>query len=259
MARLLALLYGVASYAIFFATFLYLVGFVGDAVVPKTVDAPPAATGFGTSLAINLALIALFGIQHSVMARPAFKKRWTRVVPGAIERSTYVLLSSVVLILMMWLWQPLPAVVWDIEAGWGRGLLWTVFLAGVSLVFLSTFNIDHFDLFGLRQVWTNLRGAAYTHPGFRVTYFYRFVRHPLLLGFLLFFWGTPTMTAGHLLLALGMTVYTLIAIPYEERDLVRHLGDDYENYRRKVPKLIPRPGSTHAPVRNMGRDASRRS
>ncbi len=256
MARLLALVYGVAAYAVFFATFLYLIGFVGNILVPKSVDAPAVSTGSGAALAINLALIALFAIQHSVMARPCFKKAWTRVVPVAVERSTYVLLSSVVLILMMWLWQPMPALVWDVDAAWGRGLLWAVFAAGVSIVFLSTFNIDHFDLFGLRQVWLHMRRAAYTHPGFQVTYFYRFVRHPLLLGFLLFFWGTPTMTVGHLLLALGMTVYTLIAIPYEERDLVRYLGDDYEKYRQKVPKLIPRPGSTHAPVRHMGRDVS---
>jgi methanethiol S-methyltransferase len=248
MGRLLVLLYGIIAYAIFFLTFLYLIGFLGNAIVPKTIDSGPATT---TALAvvINVLLMSLFGIQHSVMARPAFKKRWTSLIPAPIERSTFVLLASLILILLYWQWRPLTQVIWDVQAVWGQYLIWGLFAAGFLLVLLSTFVIDHFDLFGLRQVMLNLRREAYTHPGFKVTYFYRFVRHPLYSGFLLAFWATPHMTLGHLLFAAGMSIYILIAIQYEERDLVRFHGQDYVAYRDQVPMLVPRLGRIHATVR----------
>lgn len=248
MGRMLALLYGVIAYGIFFLTFLYLIGFVGNAIVPKSIDSGPA-TATATAVLINVLLMALFGIQHSVMARPEFKKRWTEWIPAPIERSTFVLLASLILVLLYWQWRPLTQVVWDVQATWGQYLLWALFAAGFLLVLLSTFVIDHFDLFGLRQVMLNLRRQAYTHPGFKVTYFYRFVRHPLYSGFLLAFWATPHMTLGHLLFASGMTVYILIAIRYEERDLVRFHGQNYVAYREKVPMLVPRLGRIHATVR----------
>lgn len=250
MGRAIAFIYGVVCYAIFFLTFLYLYGFLANLPqLPRTIDVGPAA-GTGIAFAINLALIALFGIQHTVMARPEFKEKWTRIVPKPIERSTYVLLTSLVLILLFWLWRPMTGtVIWEAESAWGQYLGWAVFVGGFALVLLSTFVIDHFDLFGLKQVWVNLRQKAYAHPGFKVTFFYKFVRHPLYVGWIMTFWGTPTMTMGHLLFAVGMTGYILIAIRYEERDLVRFLGDDYARYRESVPMLIPRFGKGHVTVK----------
>lgn len=253
MSRILALLYGVVCYAIFFATFLYLIGFVGNLVVPQSIDVGPAATT-ANALLINISLILLFGVQHTVMARPEFKQHWTKVIPKSIERSTYVLITSAILILLFWLWRPMTAVVWDLQMAATQAIMWAIFFGGILLVLLSTFVIDHFDLFGLRQVWLNYKQRTYTHPGFKVTFFYKFVRHPLYVGWIMFFWGAPRMTTGHLLLAVGMTAYMLIAIRYEERDLVRFLGDDYVSYREKVPMLIPKLGKAHDTVKGSGGD-----
>lgn len=248
MGRSIAFLYGVVAYGIFFVTFLYLVGFVGNLVVPKSIDTG-VATSTGLAFLINVALIALFGVQHSVMARPGFKAHWKRYVPEAIERSTYVLIASAILILLFWQWRPMGQVIWDVQASWAVYLMWAIFFGGFGIVLLSTFIIDHFDLFGLRQVVLNLRQKTYTHRGFKVTFFYRLVRHPLYAGFILAFWGTPRMTLGHLLFAVGMTTYILIAIRYEERDLVKFHGEDYVKYRSRVPMLVPRFGRIHETVK----------
>jgi protein-S-isoprenylcysteine O-methyltransferase Ste14 len=242
------MLYGAVCYTVFFLTFLYLIGFMGNLLVPISIDVGPEAP-LRTALMVNIALIALFGIQHTVMARPGFKKGWTKVVPKSVERSTYVLLSSLVLIVMFVFWRPIGGVIWETEAVWAQYILWAVFFGGIGLVLASTFVIDHFDLFGLRQVWLNFRQRVYTHPEFKVTFFYKFVRHPLYVGWIMSFWGTPRMTTGHLLFALGMTAYILIAIRYEERDLVTILGDDYVRYREKVPMLIPKVSKGHETVK----------
>jgi len=249
MGRSIAFLYGVVAYGIFFLTFLYLIGFVGNLLVPKSIDTG-AVTNTAAALLINFVLIALFGVQHSVMARPAFKKRWTRIVPTSIERSTFVLLASLILILLFWQWRPMGQIVWDLQAAWAQYLMWAVFFGGFVLVLLSTFVIDHFDLFGLRQVMLNLRQKPYTSGDFKVTFFYKFVRHPLYAGFIMGFWGTPQMTVGHLLFAVGMTVYILIAIRYEERDLVTFHGEAYTKYRSTVPMLIPRFVHPHETVKS---------
>ena len=249
MGRLIAILYGVVCYAVFFLTFLYLIGFLSNLVVPRSIDVGPA-TGTALAFTINFALIALFGMQHSVMARPAFKEKWTRFVPVSVERSTYVLITSLILILMFWQWRPMTGqMIWVAEAAWLQNLLWAVFFGGFLVVLLSTFIVDHFDLFGLRQVWRNFQQKSYEHPPFRVTFFYKFVRHPIYVGFIMAFWGTPQMSAGHLLFAVGMTAYMLIGIRYEERDLAGFLGDDYARYREKVPMLIPRVGRGHDTVK----------
>lgn len=240
MARTFYLIFGVAAYFIFFATFLYLIGFVGNlAELPRTVDRGPASAPLAAVL-VNLALIAIFGLQHSIMARQGFKRGWTKIVPEPIERSTYVLFASLALILLFAFWRPLPSVVWSVENELAAGLLWALFGLGWLIVLLSTFLISHFELFGLKQVYLNLRGGAPAEPQFRQPFFYRLVRHPLYSGFFLAFWATPVMTIGHLLLALGMSVYMVIAIRYEERDLVQLFGDDYEHYRRDVGMLTPR-------------------
>jgi protein-S-isoprenylcysteine O-methyltransferase Ste14 len=251
MSRAIALLYGVLCYAIFFVTFLYLIGFLGNIVVPKSIDTGVASAAT-TAWLINVGLIVLFGLQHSVMARPSFKSWWTRIVPRSIERSTYVLLTSLVLILLYWQWRPMTQVIWQADAAWAQTALWAVFWAGFGIVLLATFVIDHFDLFGLRQVWLNFVGKEHTHPGFKVTFFYKLVRHPLYVGWFLAFWGTPTMTMGHLVFAIGMSAYILIAIPYEERDLTTFLGDRYARYRQRVPMLIPRPWKVHETVKADG-------
>jgi protein-S-isoprenylcysteine O-methyltransferase Ste14 len=228
--------------------FLYLYGFLANLIVPKSIDTGPS-TATGTALVINLVLIALFGLQHSIMARPGFKAWWTKIVPKSVERSTYVLLGSLILFLLYWQWRPMEQVIWQADALWSQTILWAIFVAGFLLVLLSTFIIDHFDLFGLRQVVLPLMRKEYTSPKFKVTFFYKFVRHPLYVGWFFTFWGTPTMTLGHLIFAIGMSAYILIAIPYEERDLVSFLGDDYASYRKRVPMLIPRPGKTHETVK----------
>jgi protein-S-isoprenylcysteine O-methyltransferase Ste14 len=243
MGRIVAFVYGVVSYAVFFITFLYAAGFVGNLVVPKSLDATPVGP-LGTSLLIDLVLLGLFAVQHSVMARPAFKRMWTRIVPESVERSTYVLASSLALILLFWQWRPLGGVVWNVEEPVGRALLYAGFAFGWLLVLVTTFLINHFDLFGLRQVWLHLRGRAYRPLPFATPGPYRIVRHPLYVGWLFAFWATPTMTVTHLLFAAVTTSYILLAIRFEERDLV-DAHPEYADYQKRVPMLVPvgRPGA----------------
>jgi protein-S-isoprenylcysteine O-methyltransferase Ste14 len=242
MSRAFNLLFAIICYAVFFATFLYLIVFVGDLPVPKTIDSPASSLAPVAAAVIDVALIALFGLQHSIMARPAFKRAWTRVVPPASERSVYVLFASIALLILFWFWQPIGASVWAVPAtmAWLSQLLWVLFWAGFGIVLVSTFLINHFELFGLQQAWFNLRGAEAEAPELRQPFFYRWVAHPLYAGFFLAFWATPHMTAGHLLLALALSVYMLIAIRYEEHDLTGIFGDDYRRYRSQVGMLWPR-------------------
>lgn len=239
MNRSLAVLYGGACYTAFLATFLYAIAFVAGFGVPKHID-NGAQTPLWTALAIDIGLLALFAVQHSGMARPAFKRWWTRFVPPAIERSTFVLVSSAVLALLFWLWRPLPQVVWHVDAGLARGVLWGVSLFGWLLVLTSSFTINHFELFGLRQVWMHALGRVAKDEPFVIRAMYRIVRHPLMLGFLIAFWVTPTMTIGHLLFTAVVTGYIFVAVKFlEERDLVAMHGDTYRDYQRKVPMLLP--------------------
>ncbi len=248
MRRIIGFGYGVTCYAIFFVTFLYLIGFVANFMVPKGIDdGVPITTG--VAILVDFALIALFGVQHSVMARPAFKKRLEAVLPQSVERSTFVLAASLALIVLYWQWRPLPQVLWSVQSPAAQTASWTVMAAGFAIVLLSSFVIDHFDLFGLRQVWLGLVGRAYSHPPFQVTYFYKFIRHPIYLGLLLGIWGTPRMTLGHLLFAIGMSDYILIGIHYEERDLEMFIGEDYRRYKKRVPMLIPGAGKPHETVK----------
>ena len=242
MSRTIALLFSIVCYAIFFATFLYLIAFVGNLPVPKTVDAPPSLLPRGAKIAIDVAVIALFGLQHSVMARPRFKAAWTRIVPPVVERSVYVLFASIALIILFTFWQPLTRTIWQVspDMGWLSAILTAMFFAGFGIVLISTFLINHFELFGLQQAWFNVRGRQAAAPELRQPLFYRWVAHPLYAGFFLAFWATPHMTAGHLLLAVGLSVYMLIAIRYEERDLTGLFGDDYRRYRSSVGGLVPR-------------------
>lgn len=239
MTRALYLAVAAACYLIFFATFLYLIAFVGNLpVVPLTVDRGPDAA-IATAAIVDLALIALFGVQHSVMARRGFKERWTRIVPEPIERSAYVLFASLALIVLFALWRPIPALVWSVGGPLATGL-WALFAAGWAIVLVSTFLLSHFELFGLTQVWRNWTGRAAPPPQMRTPLFYRVIRHPLYAGFFLAFWATPMMSWGHLLLAAGMSAYMLIAIPIEERDLTDLFGDEYRAYRARVGGLVPR-------------------
>jgi len=242
MSRTIALLFSIVCYAIFFATFLYLIAFVGNLPVPKTVDAPPSLLPRGAKIVIDVAVIALFGLQHSVMARPRFKAAWTRIVPPVVERSVYVLFASIALIILFTFWQPLTRTIWQVspDMGWLSAILTAMFFAGFGIVLISTFLINHFELFGLQQAWFNVRGRQAAAPELRQPLFYRWVAHPLYAGFFLGFWATPHMTAGHLLLAVGLSVYMLIAIRYEERDLTGLFGDDYRRYRASVGGLVPR-------------------
>ncbi|WBL76225.1 isoprenylcysteine carboxylmethyltransferase family protein [Bradyrhizobium xenonodulans] len=237
-ARLAILLYALVSYGIFTASFLYALGFVGNYVVPKSIDVGGQAN-LSEAIAVNLLLMSLFAVQHSVMARPSFKRRMSTLLPAACQRSTYVLLSSLILLLLFWQWRPIPAPVWQ-ASGIAAGLLTGVHWLGWVIVFASTYMIDHFDLFGLRQAFFAWRGAEMPGQSFRTPLLYKIVRHPLMLGFLIAFWATPEMTAGHLLFALANTAYILIGLQFEERDLIAEFGATYQQYRRQVPMLVPR-------------------
>jgi methanethiol S-methyltransferase len=237
--RTLALGYGVASYVVFLAWFVYAIGFVGNLLVPKSIDS--GANGLaGIAFAVDCLLLGLFGVQHSVLARPSFKAWWTRFVPPPVERSTYVLTSSVLQGFLFWQWRPIPSVVWQVANPAARLCLHAVFWAGWAVVLGSTFLINHFDLFGLRQVWLYISARKYTPIEFKAPLLYRWVRHPIMLGFLLAFWATPMMTRGHLLFAAATTAYVLVALRLEERDLVCFYGERYEAYRRRVGMLLPR-------------------
>jgi protein-S-isoprenylcysteine O-methyltransferase Ste14 len=240
MKRLLTIAYGAASYLVGLAAFLYAICFVGNVAVPRTIDHGVAAP-IGEAVVVNVLLLSAFAVQHSVMARPAFKRWWTRFVPRSIERSTYVLVTGLVLFLLFWQWRTMPAVIWEVTLRPGRLVLQVLFWLGWATVLASTFMINHFDLFGLRQVYLAWRGQPYTELGFRTPLLYRLVRHPLMLGFIVAFWATPRMTAGHLLFAIATTGYILIAVRWEERDLVAALGNQYRDYRGRVPMLLPWP------------------
>jgi protein-S-isoprenylcysteine O-methyltransferase Ste14 len=230
--------YGVVCYLAFLATFLYAVGFIGNFGVPTALDGA-ARVPLGVGIAVDVGLLALFALQHSVMARRWFKERWTKVVPREAERSTYVLFSSLALALLFYAWEPLGGWVWDVQAPIGRAVLLSLYAFGWALVLVCTFLINHFDLFGLRQVWLQLRGRPYARIAFSTPGPYRMVRHPLYVGWLFAFWMTPTMTFAHLLFAVATTAYIVLAIQFEERDLVREHGPVYEQYRRQVPMLVP--------------------
>ena len=238
MTRILSFIYGLMAYSAFFGTILYLIGFVGNFLVPKSVDTGIQG-GFAESILVNALLVVLFGVQHSVMARPGFKKWWTNFVPEPIERSTFVLISSLILMLMFWQWRPLTDVVWRVESTAAQAALYILFAAGWTTVFLSSFLINHFDLFGLRQVYFHLTGKKYTHVPFKVVFLYKYMRNPLMLGFIVSFWSTPLMTTGHLLFAFLMTIYILVGIQLEERTIVSFLGDQYREYSEKTPMLFP--------------------
>jgi len=241
--RTAVFLVSMACYAVFLLVFLYLLAFLGNLPVSRTIDLGRDMGSPGLAVLVDVGLILLFGLQHSLMARPAFKRAWTLIVPKELERSVYVLLSSVVLIVLMALWRPIPTpVLWHADATWSAALGWSVMVLGVLVLLWTTFLIDHFELFGLRQGWETLRAKELRGPAFVTPWLYRIVRHPLYLGWLLIFWGAPTMTAGHALFSAGMSAYILVALRYEERDLVQHIGEKYERYRQQVPALLPRPG-----------------
>jgi protein-S-isoprenylcysteine O-methyltransferase Ste14 len=255
--RPVAFLFSIVCYGVFLLVFLYLMAFLANlqatpiaeavplirTLVPKSIDLGRDMGSPGAALLINVGLILLFGLQHSVMARPGFKRVWTRLVPKELERSVYVLLASAVLVVVMWFWRPIPTpVLWHADAAWSVVLSWSVMITGIVVLLWATFLIDHFELFGLRQGWSALLGHEIRPPAFVTPYLYKIVRHPLYVGWLLIFWGTPTMTAGHLVFATGMSVYILIALRYEERDLVEHIGERYQRYRGTVPALVPRIG-----------------
>jgi methanethiol S-methyltransferase len=240
MKRWLFFLYGVTCHVLFLGTFAWLAAFVGGLFVPKSVDFPASTLSAGQALAVNGGLLGLFAAQHSIMARPGFKRLWTRIIPQPIERSTYVLASCVVTVALMLFWQGMGSVAWDVQNSLGRATLWALFAFGWLLVPAVSLMIDHFDLFGTRQVWLYLRGQEYRPLPFRTPWLYGRVRHPLYIGWAIAFWATPTMTLGHLVLASVMTVYMVLATVVEERDLIAHFGQQYLAYRREVPRFVPR-------------------
>jgi protein-S-isoprenylcysteine O-methyltransferase Ste14 len=257
MYRIIIPIISVVAYAAFLLVFLYLLAFLANFQSMSLADAVPTIKSWArysvdlgrdmgsllTAVLVDLGLIALFGVQHSVMARPGFKRAWTRLVPHESERSAYVLIASAVLALMMWQWRPIPSpVIWQADAAWTAWIGWGVMGLGVAVLLWATFLIDHFELLGLRQGWAALRGEAVRPPAFVTPWLYKVVRHPQYLGWLMIFWGTPTMTAGHLLFAAALSAYILIAIRFEERDLTRFIGSEYERYREQVPLLVPLPG-----------------
>lgn len=243
MSRAIALAYGIVCYALFFGTFLYAIGFLGNVGVPKSIDSGTQGP-LGAALLVNALLLGVFAIQHSVMARPGFKQWWTRFVPREVERSTYVLFSSAAFILLFWLWQPIATPIWSLTDEVARGVVQGLFFGGVALVLYSTCLIDHFDLFGLRQVVLHWKGAPYSDKRFVTPSLYKFIRHPLYVGWFVTFWATPDMSLGHLFMAIGTTAYVLVAIVFEERDLSNALGDDYRAYRARTPMFIPRVGAS---------------
>jgi methanethiol S-methyltransferase len=236
--RIATFIYGVISYLLFLGTFLYAIGFIGNLVVPKSIDSGRTGSLSSAPL-IDAALLTLFAVQHSLMARPWFKRAWTRIVSKPAERSTYVLLSSVALLLLFWQWQPIGGVVWTVEKTGLQMVIYGLYAIGWLLVLSSTFLINHFDLFGLRQVFLFLIGRPYTQLKFGTPMFYRHIRHPLYLGWLFAFWSTPTMTVAHLVFAIATTAYIFVAIQLEEKDLMETFGDDYRHYKKTVPMIIP--------------------
>ncbi len=237
-ARLLILIYAIASYAVFLASILYAPGFFSNTLVPKSIDIGERV-GWAEAVVINLLLLGAFAIPHSIMARPFFKNGWAKLLPVACQRSTYVLLSSLLLMLLFWQWQPIPLTVWKFD-GLGGWMLTSIYWLGWLIVLTSTYMIDHFDLFGLRQAFSVLRGTKAAHQEFRTPLLYKIVRHPIMLGFLIVFWATPEMTVGHLLLATMGTLYILVGLQFEERDLIAEFGAAYQQYRQRVPMLLPR-------------------
>jgi len=238
MKKFIFLVYGVVAYLIFFGTFCYAVGFVSTIAVPKHIDSVPTAP-LGYAFLVNAGLLSLFALQHSIMARPAFKKWWTKIVPEPIERSTYVLAASLCLLLLFWYWQPLGGVIWEVQSEAARLVIQSICMLGFGIVLVCTFLINHFDLFGLRQVWLYFMGKPYQHLEFRTPLFYKYVRHPLYFGFIIAFWAAPTMTAAHLFFAIMTTGYILVAIQLEENDLIKQFGARYRAYRDSAPMLIP--------------------
>lgn len=250
MKRILFFLYGVISYLLFLVAFLYAVGFVGNFILPKTIDSGSQG-GTGAVLIVNLLLLSLFAIQHSVMARRGFKKWWTKFVPQPIERSTYVLFTSLILLMLFYFWRPMPDEVWNTQ-NTALGLILTIlYFLGWFVVLTGTYLINHFSLFGLQQVYLNLKKREQQYPKFVTPFYYKFVRHPLMLGFIIAFWAAPVMTIGHLLFAVATTGYILIAIQLEERDLVYYHGEDYKRYQREVSQIIPMPPKKHDVAENL--------
>jgi protein-S-isoprenylcysteine O-methyltransferase Ste14 len=249
MQRALFVLYGVICYVLFVVVYAYLAAFFGDFAVPKTIDGPHVGLA-PTALVVNVLLVLAFSLQHSVMARPGFKRVWTKIVPQAIERSTYVLFSNAVLALLVWGWQPMDGIIWNVTHPTGRAILWTLFALGWFGVPAVSLMINHFDLFGMRQVSLHWQGKAYESLPFRTPFLYRYMRHPLYVAWAIAFWSTPTMTVGHALLAAVLTAYMAIAVYYEERDLVAHFREEYREYQRNVPKFVPRLGGPVAQGEN---------